>query len=84
MNKIKINGYKTEYIENILIDPLDFLDKLKASEICSHFDGITEDGWIYYETAWGEYKRIQKATPKQIAIYNAIGDLYAALCMKEE
>jgi hypothetical protein len=82
MQRIKTKGVKPQHLEDIFVDPIQFLEDLRNEQICSHYDGITEDGWVYYEESWGGYHKIFKAIDRQIAIHAAIGDLLVALRME--
>jgi hypothetical protein len=82
MQRIKTKGVKPQHLEDIFVDTIQFLEDLRKQEISSHYDGITADGWVYYEESWGAYHKIFKATNRQIAIDKAIGDLMVALRME--
>lgn len=82
MQRVKTKGVKPESLQDVFVNPIQFLEDLRKLEICSHYNGITEDGWVYYEESWGDYHKLFKATDRQIAINSAIGDLMVALRME--
>lgn len=82
MQRIKTKGVKPQHLEDIFVDPIQFLEDLRKQEISSHYDGITADGWVYYEESWGDYHKLFKVTDRQIAIHEAVGGLLVALMME--
>ena len=82
MQRIKTKGVEPQHLQDVLVDPIQFLEDLRKEQVCSHYDGITDDGWVYYEESWGAYRKIFKATNRQIAIDKAIGHLLVALMME--
>jgi hypothetical protein len=83
MKRIKTQGVRPQYLQDVSVDPIQFLEDLRKQEISSHYDDITADGWVYYEESWGDYHKLFKATDRQIAIHDAVGGLLAALRIME-
>lgn len=84
MQRTKTKGIRPQYLQDVFVDPIQFLEDLRKEQVCSYYDGITADGWVYYEEDWGDYHKLFKATDRQIAIDDAVGDLMVALRMGDE
>lgn len=81
---IKLTCWKIREQADVLVDPEQFLEALRKEEVHSHYDGIKDDGTIFAEHyCTGDYVNVAKATPRQLAIHNAIGDLLVALRMEK-
>jgi hypothetical protein len=82
MNKVLVNG--TAYLQNVQVDPIEFLNSLLAQHSLSHVVEWDCDGAAIVEDGYGGYGESYLYTPTDERLWTNIKDLIRTLEFKEK